>query len=51
VPAELGGRGIGKRLVQATLDLIRSRGEKIEAICPFVVAWMKRHPEYDDLRA
>jgi predicted GNAT family acetyltransferase len=51
VPAELGGRGVGKRLVQGTLDLIRSRGEKIEAVCPFVIAWMKRHPEYDDLRA
>jgi predicted GNAT family acetyltransferase len=50
VPAELGGQGVGKRLVQATLDLIRSRGEKIEAICPFVVAWLKRHPEYGDLR-
>jgi predicted GNAT family acetyltransferase len=51
VPAELGGQGVGKRLVQGTLDLIRSRGERIEAICPFVIAWMKRHPEYDDLLA
>jgi predicted GNAT family acetyltransferase len=51
VPAELGGRGIGKTLVQGTLDLIRARGEKIEPVCPFVAAWMKRHPEYDDLRA
>ncbi|MBN8995771.1 MAG: N-acetyltransferase [Rhizobiales bacterium] len=51
VPAELGGRGIGKALVQGTLDLIRTAGEKVVPICPFVVAWMKRHPEYDDLRA
>jgi predicted GNAT family acetyltransferase len=51
VPAALGGRGVGKRLVQATLDLVRARGERIEPVCPFVVAWLKRHPEYDDLRA
>jgi predicted GNAT family acetyltransferase len=50
VPAELGARGIGKKLVQGTLDLIRTRGEKIEPVCPFVAAWLKRHPEYDDLR-
>jgi len=51
VPAELGGRGIGKVLVQATLDLIRASGEKVVPVCPFVAAWMKRHAEYDDLRA
>lgn len=51
VPAELGGQGVGKTLVQATLDLIRASGEKVVPVCPFVAAWMKRHPEYDDLRA
>ena len=51
VPSEYGGQGIGKTLVQATLDLIRASGEKVVPVCPFVAAWMKRHPEYDDLRA
>lgn len=51
VPAELGGQGVGKRLVKGTLDLIRARGERVEPVCPFVAAWMKRHPDYDDLRA
>ena len=51
VPAALGGQGVGKRLVQATLEAIRSEGAKVVPVCPFVVAWMKRHPEYDDLRA
>jgi uncharacterized protein len=49
VPAELNGRGIGSALVRGVLDLVRSRGLKVIAKCPFVAAYMGRHPEYNDL--
>jgi uncharacterized protein len=43
------GRGVGGTLVRSTLDDVRARGEKITAECPFVAAFLKRHPEYEDL--
>jgi hypothetical protein len=51
VPAELRGARIGARLARGTLDLIRARGERIVPRCPFVVDFLRRHPEYVDLVA
>ena len=45
------GQGIGSRLVAATLDDIRARGLQMRPFCPFVKAYLERHPEYDDLIA
>ena len=45
------GQGIGSRLVAATLDDIRERGLRIVPLCPFVKAYLERHPEYTDLVA
>jgi predicted GNAT family acetyltransferase len=50
VPPAWEGRGVGSRLVQGTLDRIRAAGERVVPVCSFVVAWMRRHPDYDDLR-
>jgi predicted GNAT family acetyltransferase len=49
VPPALGGKGVGSALVRGVLDLARERGLKVIAKCPFVAAYMGRHPEYDDL--
>jgi predicted GNAT family acetyltransferase len=43
------GHGVGSRLVAAALDDIRSRGLSIQPLCPFVRAYIARHPEYGDL--
>ena len=51
VPAALEGRGIGTRLVGGTLDLLRARGERVVPQCPFVAAFIGRHPEYKDVVA
>ena len=45
------GHGIGSRLIAATLDDIRARGLRMRPFCPFVKAYLERHPEYDDLIA
>jgi len=42
---------VGSQLVAATLEDIRSRGLSIVAICPFVRAYIRRHPEFADLVA
>ena len=49
VPPELGGRGVGSKLVQGALDQVRAAGMKVIADCPFVKAWIGKHPEYKDL--
>jgi hypothetical protein len=37
--------------VRGALDDIRGRALRLVPICPFVRAYLKRHPEYDDLVA
>ena len=49
VPQELSGRGIGSRLARGALDWTRAQGLKVVAKCPFVSAYIAKHPEYGDL--
>jgi predicted GNAT family acetyltransferase len=43
------GLGLARKLVRYALDDVRSKGELLVPICPFVSAYIQRHPEYDDL--
>jgi predicted GNAT family acetyltransferase len=43
------GHGVGSRLVKGALDDIRGRGLRVVPLCPFVAAYLRRHPEYADL--
>ena len=43
------GKGVGGRLVQGALDDVRRQGGRVVARCPFVRAWLERHPDYHDL--
>jgi predicted GNAT family acetyltransferase len=45
------GRGLGEQLVAGALDDIRARGLRIVPFCPFVAAYLQRHPEYERLIA
>jgi uncharacterized protein len=49
VAPELEGHGLGGRLVAGALDDIRARGLGLVPVCPFVVSYLRRHPEYSDL--
>ncbi len=51
VDAAFEGKGVGGRLVSQALDAERAAGRKIVASCPFVSAYLRRHPEYADLVA
>jgi uncharacterized protein len=44
------GRGVGSRLAKGVLEDIRARDLKVTIKCPFIGAYVARHPEYDDLR-
>jgi uncharacterized protein len=43
------GQGVGGRLVEGALAIVRDRGLRVVAKCPFVSAWLRRHREYADL--
>lgn len=42
------GKGVASTLVKHTLDDLRDRGEVVVPLCPYVHAWIKRHPDYWD---
>ncbi|WP_051951055.1 GNAT family N-acetyltransferase [Actinacidiphila yeochonensis] len=44
------GRGVGSALARTALDEARASGRLVLAVCPFIDAWITRHPEYEDLR-
>lgn len=49
VEERLRGRGVGSRLVAGALDDARDRGLSVVPTCPFVGAYIDRHPAYADL--
>lgn len=51
VPPEIGGRGIAGALVRAALEQAQAAGWRVEPQCSYADAWMRRHPEFESLRA
>jgi predicted GNAT family acetyltransferase len=45
VPPPLRARGLAKRLVAFALADARGRGERVIPECPFVQAYIQKHPE------
>lgn len=43
------GRGLGGELARSALDDARRRGIAVVPRCPFIRAWIERHPAYADL--
>ncbi|OYQ43782.1 GNAT family N-acetyltransferase [Flavobacterium aurantiibacter] len=51
VPRQISGRGVGTELVVETLKLIRQLEYKIVPLCPFIVAYLKKTDEFQDIIA
>lgn len=49
VPEALEGQGLGGALVRAGLEHARAHDLKVVPRCPFVRAWIRRHPEFEEL--
>ena len=45
-PPELEGTGAASALVEKTLHYIEENGYTLVPLCPFVFAYVKRHPEW-----
>ena len=49
VPHALQGQGLAGELVQAVLDWARAQGLRVRPMCSYVAAYMRRHPQTQDL--
>ena len=49
VPAAMCEHGVAAKLARAALGFARSEGLHVNPSCPFVEAYIHRHPEYADL--
>jgi predicted GNAT family acetyltransferase len=50
-PVPLRGTGAAGRLMTGVLELIRERGLKVVPVCSYAAAFIRRHPEHQDLLA
>ncbi len=48
VPKELGGRGIASYFVKYLLEDAAAKNLRVKPICPYVKAYIDKHPEYQD---
>ena len=48
VPEELGGRGIAGYLAKSILDDAAAKNLRVKPICPYIKAYIDKHPEYQD---
>lgn len=49
VPPSLEGDGYGSALAQAALEYARAEHLRVIPSCPFVAAYIQKHPQYQDL--
>ena len=49
VPEEARGAGVASALAARLVDLARAEGLKVRPQCAFMAAYLKRHPEHNDL--
>ena len=49
VQEEFNGQGIGSQIAAGVIEFVRGRGMPIRPECPFIRAYMKKHPEAHDI--
>lgn len=48
-PVALEGKGAASELIEKSLQDIKNQDRKVYPLCPFVVAYIKKHPEWKSL--
>lgn len=46
VSEEYSGQGLASTLVRAAVEDVIASGREIVPVCPYVAAWLPKHPEY-----
>lgn len=49
IDAAFEGKGLGSKLAKFALDATRAANERVVPQCPFIRAYIEKHPEYADL--
>lgn len=49
VPPAFEGKGVASALARTAFDYARKQGLAVIPTCPFMSAWVKKHPEQQDL--
>lgn len=49
VPEALEGQGVASALIHSALESVKAEGRTVVPMCPFVAAYIARHPEYRSL--
>ena len=49
IDPQLRTKGLGTRLVADALADTQARGRTVKPYCPFVAAYIREHPEYEDI--
>mgnify|MGYP005815553087 CR=1 FL=1 len=42
---EFEGQGLGSQLARAALDDVRTKSALVVPLCPFIAAWIDKHPD------
>jgi predicted GNAT family acetyltransferase len=46
VPPELEGRGVATAIIEKTLNWVEKNHLRLIPLCPFIITYIKRHPEW-----
>lgn len=49
VPQVMEGKGVAGKLIKTALDAAQAEHYQVVPLCPFVAAYIRRHPDYKDL--
>jgi predicted GNAT family acetyltransferase len=49
VPPAFGGRGIAAAMARHILEEAQAAGTRVTVKCPYIRAWLERHPEFADV--
>lgn len=49
VPEAFEGKGVGSALARTALGYAREQGLKVIPLCPFIAAYLQKHPEWKDV--
>lgn len=49
VPDEFRGKGIAGKITRYALEWAKKNGRKVRATCPYILSYLKNHPEYESI--
>ncbi|MBZ0298862.1 MAG: N-acetyltransferase [Anaerolineae bacterium] len=49
VPRAFEGMGVGSKMAYVALEYAKAEGYKVQALCPFIAAFVGKHPEYQSI--